>query len=200
MGFQNSMVFLERETIHVEKKGWKILGNIRSRNTNELCSVLFIQPFSRKYRDSSVCEGETPVDGIERDVSRGFISNEKLHFPRILRMRAQRQFHPTKMVDYAGVEETHRHRGNDQNILRFPSKFHKHQEFLPFQVFQFGGEIGVAGVSAVNRKDASTSPPNPGQFSRLGFKRVVAQAPRHSDSRGRCLFEPPVLRVGGNPD
>ena len=55
MGFQNSTVFLERKAVHIKEKGRNVLWNIRSRNTNELCSILSIERLLRKYRDSGVC-------------------------------------------------------------------------------------------------------------------------------------------------
>lgn len=200
MGFQNSTVFLERETVYVERERWNVLRNNRSGNTNELCSILFMKRSSRKYRDSSVEQSETPVDGIKRDASRGFVLQEQFRFPRRLRMNSKSKFHPANVIDNAGNEGTHRHRGNDQKILRFPSNLHEHQKLLRFQVFRFGGKIGVAGVSAVEGKKASTSPPNPGPFSRLFFPLAMARAPSHSDSRGSGVTEPPVLAIGGNAD
>ena len=155
---------------------------------------------SRKYRNSSVEQSETPVDGIKRNVPRGFILQEQFPFPRRLRMNSNSKFHPANLIDYAGNEGTHRHRGNDQKILRFPSNLHEHQNLLRFQVFRFGGEIGVTGVSAVEGKNASPSPPNPGPLSRLFFPLAVGWAPRHSDSRGSGAAKPPILAVGGNAD
>lgn len=115
-------------------------------------------------------------------------------------MNSNSKFHPANVIDYAGNEGTHRHRGNDQKILRFPSNLHEHQNLLRFQVLRFGGEIGVTGVSAVEGKNASPSPPNPGPPSRLFFPLAVGWAPRHSDSRGNGAAKPPILAVGGNAD